>query len=101
MRRYTQLTQDQRYQIQALMKAGLNQTETALIVVFISLRSAVNSNVIQACVVPTKASPQAIWNRSVKVESYLLTWLAKLSYFTGLMLPRYELRRRGSINPLM
>ena len=32
MRRYTQLTQDQRYQIQALMKAGLNQTETALIV---------------------------------------------------------------------
>ena len=32
MRRYTQLTQDQRYQIQVLMKAGLNQTETALIV---------------------------------------------------------------------
>ena len=32
MRRNTQLTQDQRYQIQVLMKAGLNQTETVLIV---------------------------------------------------------------------
>ena len=32
MRRYTQLSQDQRYQTQVLMKAGLNQTETALIV---------------------------------------------------------------------
>ena len=29
MRHYTQLTQVQRYQIYALMKAGLNQTETA------------------------------------------------------------------------
>ena len=57
MRRYTQLTQDQRYQIQALMKAGLNQTETALIVVFISLRSAVNSNVIQACVDTDQSKP--------------------------------------------
>ena len=32
MRNYTQLTREQRYQIQALMKAGLNQTETAGIV---------------------------------------------------------------------
>lgn len=32
MRGYTQLTQEQRYQIQALMKAGLNQTEIAAIV---------------------------------------------------------------------
>lgn len=32
MRNYTQLTQQQRYQIYALMKAGLTQTETATIV---------------------------------------------------------------------
>ena len=32
MSHYTQLTQEQRYQIQALMKAGLNQTEIAAIV---------------------------------------------------------------------
>lgn len=32
MKHYTQLTQEQRYQIQALMKAGLNQTEIAVIV---------------------------------------------------------------------
>ena len=32
MRYYTQLTREQRYQIQALMKAGLNQTETAEII---------------------------------------------------------------------
>jgi len=32
MRSYTQLTQEQRYQIQALMKAGLNQSEIAAIV---------------------------------------------------------------------
>ncbi len=32
MRYYTQLTREQRYQIQALMKAGLNQTETAEVV---------------------------------------------------------------------
>ena len=32
MRYYTQLTQEQRYQIYALMKAGLNQTEMAAIV---------------------------------------------------------------------
>jgi IS30 family transposase len=32
MSHYTQLTQEQRYQIQALMKAGLNQTEIAMIV---------------------------------------------------------------------
>ena len=31
MRQYTQLTQEQRYQIYALMKAGHNQTETARI----------------------------------------------------------------------
>jgi len=32
MRGYTQLTHEQRYQIQALMKAGLNQSEIAVIV---------------------------------------------------------------------
>ena len=32
MKYYTQLTQEQRYQIYALMKAGLNQTQTAVIV---------------------------------------------------------------------
>jgi IS30 family transposase len=32
MKHYTQLTQEQRYQIYALMKAGLNQTQTAAIV---------------------------------------------------------------------
>ena len=32
MMRYTQLTREQRYQIQALMKAGKNQTEIAEIV---------------------------------------------------------------------
>jgi IS30 family transposase len=32
MRHYTQLTQEQRYQIHALMKARHNQTELALIV---------------------------------------------------------------------
>ena len=32
MRYYTQLTREHRYQIQALMKAGLNQTETAEII---------------------------------------------------------------------
>ncbi len=31
MKHYTQLTQEQRYQIQVLMKAGLNQTEIAAI----------------------------------------------------------------------
>ncbi len=29
--RYTQLTQEERYQIYALLKAGLNQTEIAMI----------------------------------------------------------------------
>ncbi len=32
MKSYTQLTQEQRYQIYALKKAGLNQTETAMII---------------------------------------------------------------------
>ncbi|HEB56323.1 MAG TPA: IS30 family transposase, partial [Gammaproteobacteria bacterium] len=32
MMRYTQLTLEQRYQIQALMKAGKNQTEIAEII---------------------------------------------------------------------
>ena len=32
MKHYTQLTQEQRYQIYALMKAGLNQTQTAAII---------------------------------------------------------------------
>ena len=32
MRSYTQLTQEQRYQIYALKKAGINQTETAMII---------------------------------------------------------------------
>jgi IS30 family transposase len=32
MRYYTQLTREHGYQVQALMKAGLNQTETAEII---------------------------------------------------------------------
>ena len=32
MKHYTQLTQEQRYQIYALKKAGLNQTETTMII---------------------------------------------------------------------
>ena len=34
MRYYTQLTREHRHQIQALMEAGLNQTETAEIIGF-------------------------------------------------------------------
>ncbi len=47
MKHYAQLTQEQRDQIQALMKAGLNQTEIAAIVGVTNPQSAMSSVVTE------------------------------------------------------